>query len=191
MSNNSVAVAAGDPGVDLWWVMVVQGIATILFGIVALFWPGLTLTVLVYLFGAFILVVGITDLIGGVMRISRGGWGWFVQLLLGVLGIGVGIYLIRHPLATFATIILLIGLVMIVRGLIDIVMAFLSGDKRGSTRVLMGIGGLLGIIVGALILGSPVAGGLAFVWLIGLYAIIVGVLMFALGLEAKKFTEVE
>ncbi len=186
MSQNSVAVAVGEPGVDLWWVMVVQGIATLLFGIVALFWPGLTLTVLVYLFGAYVLVVGIIDLISGVLRISRGGWGWFVQLLLGVLGIGVGVYLVRHPAATFATIILLIGLVLVVRGVIDVVMAFLGGERQPSSRVLTGLGGLLSLIVGVVVLNQPVAGGVAFVWLIGIYAIIGGVLLFAMGLDTKK-----
>ena len=191
MSQNSVAVAAGEPGVDLWWVLVVQGIATVLFGIVALAWPGLTLTVLVYLFGAFILVVGISDLISGVLRISRGGWGWFVQILLGLLGVGVGVYMLRHPLATFATVILLFGLVLIARGLVDIVMAFLGGANRPSSRVLTGLGGLFSIIIGVLILNQPVAGGVAFVWLIGLYAIIAGVLLFALGLDTKKYVEAE
>lgn len=189
MSQDTIVVSAGDPGVDLWWVMVVQGIVAVLFGIVAIFWPGLTLTVLVYLFGAFILIIGIADLISGVLRISRGGWGWFVQILLGILGVGVGIYLIRHPLASFATIILLIGLVLIVRGVIDIVMSFLAGDKRPSARVLLGIGGLLSLVIGVIILNQPVAGGVAFVWLIGLYAIIVGVLLFATGLDAKKYIE--
>ena len=48
---------------DNWWVLLIRGIAAILFGILAFLWPGLTLAVLVLLFGAYALVDGIFSII--------------------------------------------------------------------------------------------------------------------------------
>ena len=81
--------------------------------------------------------------------------------------------------------ILIIGLLLIGRGILDIVGAFL--EKRGAShKVLMGIVGVAALGAGIIILFQPVAGGVAFVWVLGLYAFIYGSLTIALGIQARE-----
>src|SRR5689334_1463553 len=94
---------------DLWWLMLLQGVAAIFFGIVAVFWPGLTLVTLVYLFSAFILAWGVVEVIHGFLSVRRNDT-WWLTLLFGLIGLGAGIYLVRHPHVSFTALILIIGL---------------------------------------------------------------------------------
>lgn len=170
-----------------WWVLTVRGALAILFGIAAVFWPGLTLLTLVYLFSAYILVNGLVSLVSGITSISHRA-SWVFTVLLGVLQIGVGVYLLRHPQVSFATLILLIGFTLIFVGVFEAIAAFT--DKQSNTgHALMFIGALLYLIAGILVLFQPAASGVAFVWIIGLVALINGPILIALSLDAKKAGE--
>lgn len=170
-----------------WWVLTLRGIAALLFGIAAVFWPGITLVTLVYLFSAFILVSGVIEVVHGIGAITHRGT-WFLTLLLGVLQIGVGVYLLRHPLVSFATLILLIGFTLIVRGVIEGVSAF-TEDASASMKTLLVIGAIISVLAGIVVLFQPAAGGVAFVWILGLYALISGPLLIAMSLDVKKLAK--
>lgn len=173
---------------QMWGALALRGMLTILFGIAAIFWPGLTLVTLVYLFGAYVVVSGLINQIVGLTNIGNAGasvWARVLLVILGGLEVGLGVYLIRHPKLTFATFILLIGLSFIIRGLFEL-FAGLFGDNKGGYRALLILGGLLSCVVGVILLFQPVAGGVAFVWVIGIYALIVGPLLVALAFEAKN-----
>ena len=167
-----------------WWLGTVAGVATLLFGIAALFWPGLTLVTFVYIFSAYVLAWGIVSVIEGFSTLHTDSL-WWLKLLFGVLAVGVGVYLVRHPGVSFATLILLTGFTFIVRGLVDIVSGLFGGEIAGSHRVLTVVAGVLGLIAGVFILSQPVAGGVAFVWIIGLYALIVGPVLIAGSMEER------
>lgn len=171
---------------ELWWVGLVEGLAAILFGIAALFWPGLTIVTLVTLFSAYVLVWGIAEIIYGLSSIGKGTW--FLPLIFGVFSLGVGVYLVRHPQVTFATFILLIGFTFIVRGIVDIVGAFLSG-QMATARVLSIIVGVIAILAGIVVLKQPVASGVAFVWILGLFALVYGPITIALSYDLKKLND--
>lgn len=171
----------------MWESLVLRGVAGILFGIAAVFWPGITLVTLVYIFSIYILISGIIEIVESIRAISRGG-SWIWKLLLGFAEIGVGIYLVRHPNVSFATLILLIGLVLIARGVFEVVLAMLE-DYSATEKTLMIIGGVLAVIVGIAVLLQPVAGGVAFVWVLGLYALLTGPMWIALGIDAKHVVE--
>jgi uncharacterized membrane protein HdeD (DUF308 family) len=167
-----------------WWVLTVRGIAAILFGVAAVFWPGLTLVTLVYLFSAFILVYGVVDIVHGLTQIGRGGLGSVLTLLLGFLEIGVGVYLLRHVTVAFSTLILLIGFMLIIRGIFEIVMAFM-GDQAATSRTLLIVGGGIATLAGVIVLRQPVSSGVAFVWVLGVFALITGPMLIALSIDAK------
>lgn len=168
-----------------WGVSVSEGVVAVLFGIAAVFWPGLTIVTLLYLFATFVLVSGLINLFSGIFHASSGVGSWFLRLLLSVIQIGVGIYLLRHPHVTFATFILLIGFTLIFRGVFEMVMAFMD-DVRAGQRAMLLIAGLLAIVVGIIILFQPVSGGVAFVWVLGLYALVTGPIIIATAVSAHN-----
>jgi uncharacterized membrane protein HdeD (DUF308 family) len=184
MSSLVVAAVPDKAVKELWWVGVVEAFLALFFGISAVFWPGLTLAALVYLFSAFVIVLGVTQLIAGLMSIKRRD-SWWVTALLGALGLGVGVYLVRHPGISFTAFILIIGLLLIARGLLDLARVFT--DRAGSeNKALSAIIGVAGVVAGILILLQPAAGGVAFVWILGLYALILGVLGMVVSLELRN-----
>lgn len=169
---------------DLWWVGVLQGVVALLFGIAAVFWPSLTLVTLVYLFSAFVLAWGIASVVEAILAINHRST-WWMTLIFGFVGIGVGVYLVRHPDVSFNTLILLIGFTLIIRGIFDVLGAFVD-QVTATGKVFWTIAGLAGILVGIIILTQPVAGGVAFVWILGLYALLVGPLMIALSFDLRN-----
>ena len=169
---------------ELWWLTLLQGILAVFFGIAAIFWPGLTLVALVYLFSAFVLAWGIIEIVRGFLGIGKRG-AWWLTLLFGVAGLGVGIYLVRHPKVTFGTFIVVIGLLLIARGIIDIVGVFVD-RQNAHNKVLWAIVGVAALLAGILVLVQPVAGGVAFVWILGLYALVYGALTISLSIQARE-----
>lgn len=172
----------------VWGGLAFRGMLAILFGVAAVFWPGLTLTTLVYLFGGFVLASGLITLVGGLHSLYNPASTFLSRILAVVLGageIGVGVYLLRHPEVAFATFILLIGFTLVLRGVIDIA-AGLFEDEGAMHRTVMIGGGLIAGVVGVLLLFQPEEDGVAFVWILGLYALIAGPLMIALALDVKN-----
>jgi uncharacterized membrane protein HdeD (DUF308 family) len=104
--------------------------------------------------------------------------------LIGFLELGIGVYLIRHINVGLATFILLVGIVLVVRGVVEFIMA-LAGESSNN-RVLMAIVGIVTALAGLIILREPVSGGIAFVWVVGLYALITGPILIALAHSARK-----
>jgi uncharacterized membrane protein HdeD (DUF308 family) len=164
--------------------LALRGVVAILFGLAAIFWPGLTLVTLVYIFSAFILVSGIISLVTSIVEIGRDPY-WFVSLVMGLLELAIGVYLVRHIGVSLATLILLIGIVLVVRGILEIVRAIMN--RSASThRVLAGVVGLVTLIAGLIVLREPVAGGVAFVWVLGLYALLTGTMLLAMASTARS-----
>jgi|SRR5579862_4324407 len=169
----------------LWWMGILEGTIAVFFGIVAVFWPGLTLVTLIYLLAAFVIAIGLTESVHALMSIKRRNT-WWMTLLIGLIGLGAGIYLARHPDASFRTFILVVGISFIARGVLDLVRLFVDRWLSVSNKVLSLIAGLAGIAAGIIVLLQPVAGGLAFVWVLGLYGIIYGVLRVASSLDMRE-----
>ncbi len=170
-----------------WWGLTIRGIAAILFGVAAVFWPGITLVTLVYLLSAYVLVVGVVNIVQGVMSIGKGGT-WILTLLLGLLELGVGVYFVRHPAVSFATFVLVAGFLFIAWGVLEVVAA-LAEPASATGRTLMIISGVAAFLVGVVLLFQPESGGVAFVWFLGLYALISGPLLIAMSLDVKRALE--
>ncbi|MEJ0072480.1 MAG: DUF308 domain-containing protein [Candidatus Saccharibacteria bacterium] len=173
--------------------LVLRGILAILFGIAAVFWPGLTLVTLLYLFATFVLLGGLVELVIGVGRINQAGVSVLTRaltVLLGAVELGVGVYLLRHPGVSFATLILLIGFMLIVRGVFEVVEGLFE-EGPSLYRLVMIIVGLLAAAAGILVLFQPVASGVAFVWILGAYSLVVGSLLFASAVEVRKLALAE
>lgn len=156
---------------DLWWLFVLEGLIVVLFGLVALFFPGLTLVMLVYTFAIFTIAWGVVEVVHGLSDIGR--TGWWMTLLFGLLSIGLGVFLVRNPDVLASMFVILAGAFLLGRGVFDLYMAGFVYEQT-ETRVLWVLAGILAIIAAIAIWSYPVATSLAFVWVLGLYAVIGG-----------------
>src|SRR6266850_1019147 len=157
-----------------WWMFAWRGAVAVLFGVLALVWPGLTLLWLVALFAAFALLGGGAALIAGIKN-RKSDEDWWLALLLGLVGLAAGIIAILHPDLTALVLVLWMGANAIVTGILDIAMAIrLRKVIRGEWLLILT--GIVAITFGAL----------ALVWLISFYAILTGVLLLALAWLIRK-----
>ena len=172
-----------------WWALALRGLAAVLFGIMAFAWPGMTLGVLVLLYGAYALVDGVLAIIAAVAG-RTSGMPWWALLLEGVMGVTIGILTFAWPGITALVLLYLIAAWAVVTGALEIAAAIrLRKEIRGEW--LLALSGIISVLFGIALVINPVGGALAVVWLIGAYAIAFGVLLIALGFRlrgaAKRF----
>src|SRR5919106_2644706 len=167
-----------------WWVPVLRGIAAIIFGIIAFIYPGLTLTVLVILFGAWVLVDGVFRVVGAIgHRASDPDWGW--QLVIGILGIVIGFLTFRAPGVTALALVIYVAAWALMIGVTEIVVAIkLRREIKGEWFLILM--GLLSILFAVILLWNPIPGALALVWLIASYAIVFGILAVMFGFRLRS-----
>ena len=181
-SENSGALSALLPR---WWMLVVRGIAAVLFGIIALTMPKLSLFALVTLWGAYAIVDGIFAVMLAALR-GRAGWNWGFWLFEGVVGIGAGIATFVWPGMTALVLLSVIAVWAVLTGIAEVAVAiWLRREIRGEW--LLGTSGVLSIAFGVLLLARPEAGALAVVAIIGAYAIVFGALLVALGVQVNRW----
>ncbi len=166
-----------------WWAIVVRGVFAVLFGLAAFVWPGLTLTVLVLLYGAYALVDGVLAVIWSLAGRHPGAFPWGV-LLAGVAGIFFGVITFLWPGLTALALLYLIAAWAIVRGVFEVVAAVhLRREIEGEW--LLALSGILSVLLGIVLILAPGAGALAVIWWVGATALVFGVLMILLGLRLK------
>lgn len=168
-----------------WWLIVLRGTAAVVFGLLALVWPDITLAVLVLLFGAYVLVDGVLALGTAIFgkESAEGRRGWLV--FEGIAGIAAGVITFVWPGITTLVLLVLIALWAVATGILEIVVAIrLRREIRGEW--LLGLGGVVSILFGIVLLVRPREGAIAVVWLIGLYAIMFGAILVALGVALRR-----
>jgi len=167
-----------------WWAVVLRGVIAILFGLMALTWPRPTLEILVIFFGAFALVSGIFAMV-----VALGDRGmherWSMLLAEGVVGIGIGLITFFWPLITALILLYLIAIWAIVTGVMEIAVATWMHRTAGNEWMLL-LGGITSLLFGLLLAALPGVGLLALTWLIGIYALVFGVLLVFLGFQRKR-----
>jgi uncharacterized membrane protein HdeD (DUF308 family) len=167
-----------------WWVPVIRGVAAVLFGTMAFVYPGLTVAVLVLLFGAWILVDGVFRVIGAIgHRASDKEWGF--DLIIGIIGIIIGFLTFHAPRITALALIIYIAAWALMIGATEIALAIkLRREIKGEWFLILM--GLLSIAFAVMLLWNPLPGALALVWLIGSYAIVFGLLAIILGFRLRS-----
>jgi len=162
-----------------WWLLLIRGILAVLFGLVAFVWPALTLVTLVLLYGAYAFVDGLSAIwVGGKSR----AWG---VLVFGILGVIVGLYAFFYPGVTALALLYLIAAWAFVRGIFEIVMA-IQLRKEISYEWALIVSGLISIIFGIVLVANPGAGALALVWVIGVFALMFGIMMIVFAFRARR-----
>jgi uncharacterized membrane protein HdeD (DUF308 family) len=168
-----------------WWMLILRGTMALLFGILTLFWPGLTLLLLITLFSAYAIAGGIVA-IGAAIRYRTTLGGWWVPLLLGICSIGAGVIAALVPGITALVLVAVIGANAILSGVFDLIAATRLHRRLRNAWMLV-LTGVLSVLFGIFVLLFPGTGALALVWLIGVYALFTGALLFVLGITARAW----
>jgi uncharacterized membrane protein HdeD (DUF308 family) len=168
-----------------WWMFLLRGIFAIAFGILTWFLPGISLATLVLLFGAYSMADGIFGLWTAIAGRKEHD-DWWVLLLGGLLGIGIGIITFLAPGLTAIALVFYIAIWATATGVLEIVAAIRLRKEIKDEWMLI-LGGLASVVFGVLLVVQPAAGALALLWLIASFAIVFGVLLVMLALRAKSF----
>jgi uncharacterized membrane protein HdeD (DUF308 family) len=166
-----------------WWLVALRGTLAVILGAAAFMWPGITLEVLVLLFGAYAFADGVLVLSFGLMAAEQHEQ-WWPLVLGGIVGIALGVLAFARPGAVALALVYVVGAWAIVTGLLEIVAAIRLRDVI-STEWLMGSSGALSVLFGIVFLFQPGAGALALVYLFGFYAILAGIPQISLGFRLR------
>ncbi|CAG9228791.1 conserved membrane hypothetical protein [Paraburkholderia sabiae] len=169
-----------------WWMLILRGTVALLFGTLALFWPGLTLLLLITLFSAYAIAGGIAAIVAAIRYRATHGGGWWVPLLLGICSVGAGVIAGLVPGITTLVLVAVIGANAIITGVFDLIAATRLHRRLRNAWMLV-LSGVLSVLFGIFVLLFPGAGALALVWLIGVYALFTGALLFVLGITARAW----
>ena len=168
-----------------WWALLIGGVASVVFGVLALAWPGPTVLILALFFAAHVLVEGVFVAVGA-WRARGERAHWWLWLLFGALGVVAGAVGLWLPAAAAGALLLLIACYALAAGALLIWAGIkLRHEIRGEwVLVLVGV---VSLAFGFYMLAQPAAALLGLVWAVGVWAIVAGVLKTVLALKARRF----
>ena len=171
-----LAVASG------WSAAIFIGLITIGLGVVVLVWPGQTLAVISVLLGIQLLLFGLFRLISafsGSALISP-----LLMAFIGIIGMVVGIAVIRHPFTTVAVLATLLGIVWIVGGAVDVI-ASIAGPEAPN-RGFTAFGGILSVLAGIIVVSWPEPTAKVIAWIGGIYLVAIGIMFIVAAFQMRK-----
>jgi uncharacterized membrane protein HdeD (DUF308 family) len=172
-----------------WWVFAIRGIAAIVFGVLAFMSPETTLTVLVFLFGAYVLVDGASLLIA----LARGDalarrHAWAVGIV-GALGIVAGVATFAWPGLTAMSLLYIVAIWAISMGAFQVIAA-VALRQQVDNEFWMALGGAASIVFGVLLVAFPGDGLISLVWLVGIWSLVFGVSSLGLAYRLHEINSV-
>jgi uncharacterized membrane protein HdeD (DUF308 family) len=168
-----------------WWLVALRGVVALIFGVLTIFRPGVTLAALILLFGAYAIVNGIFTVVVAIAH-HRGEPHWVSLLVSGVLSVALGIVAFVMPRLTALSLLYIIAAWAIVTGVSEVATAIRL--RRVITgEWLLVIAGVLSVLFGVFLVLFPGAGALAVTLWIGTYAVMLGILLIALAFRLRSW----
>ena len=168
-----------------WWVFALRGLIAVALGIIALVNPGIALLTLIIIFGIYSFVDGLFDVIISISN-RKDNEKWWALLIAGIASVVIGVISLSNPSITGIALVYLIAVKALINGVLEIAAAielrhFIEGEW------MMVISGILSILFGIVLFASPNQGALAMLWVIGIFAIVIGIwlIIFAFHLRSK------
>ena len=169
-----------------WWLLLLRGLVSIAFGLIAFFWPDITLVALTYLFGIYAILDGVVAIWAAFNAPLVGaGPRWWLGLS-GVVSILAGIAAFAYTGMTMQVLLVIIAVWAIIIGLV-LIWGAIELRRILDDAWLLGLTGALSIAFGVILIAKPGAGAVALVWTIGWFAIVFGSLYIALAFRLRKF----
>ncbi len=166
-----------------WWLILLRGIAAVIFGVLTFAWPGVTLLTLVMLYGAFALVDGALALVAAIMGGQPAPRWWLA--LVGLLGLVAGLITLALPGITAVILLYCIAFWAIAIGAMQIVGAIRLRKEIDNEWMLIA-SGVISVLFGLVMILSPGAGALGLLFVIGVYAVIHGIMLITLAFRLRR-----
>lgn len=165
-----------------WWAILIRGIVAIIFGFLAILATGFTLDLLLIFLGIYLLLDGLFAVVGSFMITDHKHW--WTLLIEGVVSIAFGIVIFAWPEIYLLVLIYIVALWAIITGIIEF-LASIAATWAAPGKVFVGVTGVLSVILGILIFAYPGFSISAAIWLIGVYAIIIGLSLMIFSFKVK------
>ena len=163
----------------LWWVLVLQGVLGITFGILAIIFPGLALVTLAYIFAIWAIVSGLSHL-GEGMRVAEARGRSWPFAVIGVISLLAGVLALIVPGITVFGLVLLLGAWLVAQGVMEVYTAYRI-RREVTGEWILALVGVVRTLIGLVILALPIVGALLTATLLAVYAIVAGVTALTLG----------
>lgn len=167
-----------------WWSTGLRGLFALLFGLAAIIWPGVTIVVLVTLFGAYALIDGIVAL-GVALHERHFLRRWWVLLFEGLVGIAFGAITLLWPAITALALLYLVAGWAIITGVFELIAAF-SGQVSPAREWTLALAGVFSLLLGILLAAQPGMGLHVLAWFIGFYALFFGGLLIVCAFQHRS-----
>jgi uncharacterized membrane protein HdeD (DUF308 family) len=165
-----------------WWIVALRGGLGVLFGILTLMLPGVTLLTLVLVFAAYLLVDGVLGIVAGV-RAAQAGQRWGLLIVEGIVSILGAIAAMALPDLAIVFFLYLVAFLSILSGAFLVVAAFQLHLDHG--RWLLAAAGVISLIFGIMLALYPITGAVVLALWLGVYAIAFGAALLVLGLRLR------
>ena len=172
---------------DDWWLLLLRGLVAIAFGVIAFFWPALTLVALTYVFGIYAIVDGLLALWAAFNLSGQAGPRWWLGLS-GVVSILAGIVAFVYTGMTALVLVVLIAVWAIIIGVLQLYAAIQLWKFIDNDWWLI-LSGLLSVVFGVVLIAFPSTGALALIWVIAWFALIFGCMFVGLAFELKHVAD--
>jgi uncharacterized membrane protein HdeD (DUF308 family) len=164
--------------------LVIAGLVGIAVGILALAWPGITLGFLISVFATYAILDGGSKLLHGLTESSLRGPSW-ATAVQGLVGVAIGMVAALWPGVTALLLVTFVGTWAIAMGVFDVIEAvrlrhYVTGEW------LLGLSGMVSLLFGLFMFAFPVGGVVGLAWLLGIYAMAMGVAQIALSVQIQS-----
>ena len=181
----SIAVIDVDTLARNWWVVLLRGVASIIFGLATLYAPGISAAALVLVFGAYAFADGILAIISAIRRRGANDR-WWVLLIEGLMGVTVGVVtLLWFEMSALALLYVIAAWALVTGGLE--IAAAIRLRKVMTGEWLLVLSGIASVAFGVLLMLFPGAGALAVVLWIGAYALVSGALLIVFSFRLRSW----
>jgi uncharacterized membrane protein HdeD (DUF308 family) len=171
----------------MWWAIVIRGLCALVFGILCFVWPLATIGALILLFGVYALIDGVFNLAAAFSSKDSGSMRWLL-LLEGLVSIAAGVLAFIWPAITGMVLLYFIAAWAVITGIFELIAA-IRLRKEITGELFLALSGIASIVFGVLIYMYPGAGALAVITIIGIYAIIFGILLLVLGFRLRSHAQ--
>jgi len=167
-----------------WWAILIRGIVAVLFAFLAFLATGFTLKLLIIFLGIYLILDGFFAIIASFMT-AKNHRNWWLLLLEGIISALAGIFILALPGITLLILVYLVAIWAVITGIFEF-LAGIMATWAAPGKIFIGIAGVISVILGIVIFIYPVFSLVAMTWLLGIYALMIGLSLIFMGIRLKS-----